>query len=684
MPPPTSVIRTIGTCVLLLITNGVTAQSPTRVADELAEIREVVRFAPRKSATRLIGLLEQTAAPSLSQRGEILVELSNALLFAGDTSGAMRAGKEAESFGQRSGNNSIIAEGLLAQAYALSANYDELSSQRLIQQAKELAYQTDDIDLQVKATISLGQSVMDAGRHSQGLALINTALKLAQASGNKSSKFIALRARTMQLASVANYKQALRDSDDLISIAKKNANTAHEARARLTEFTIASQAGNSERALAALTSAIPLLKICCGDEALIGPVANLSDLYLQRKKYSKSLEISRQAFQLAKEYGTRKDQETAVFNYGISEIYLGKVKRGKQKVEKVLKNIDGSLAPSSLLEYATALAHAGDTDAALKNYNRAIDLSIFAFNEGKRKSYEALQRAYQYEQKQHETVKLQNDNLRQTIKLREQQQQQWRWTVLATSSLFVLFMLSFFFLRSRGKNKELAIQKNELIVINEKLEWQSDHDALTGIFNRRFFEKYILSNKNHELSVSNGTVKPPLAGSLFLIDVDHFKSVNDTFGHSAGDVVLVEVSNRLKSVLRSQDVLVRWGGEEFLVYLPAVSNSESAELAERMLEAISRDLIFAGSDEIRVTISVGYCPAPILLDGAGMGWEVSIKLADAALYFAKQSGRNRAYGIDNPINASPSALAELQANFGAAISVNSISSREIKGRRVKT
>lgn len=675
------VARTMSTGVFVLLSSGVAAAVQIKVADELDAIRDVVRFAPQKSSFRLNKLLEQTPEFNLSRRGEILVEISNAKFYIGDTSEALRLAKKAENLGRQSENKSVIARGLLAQAYALSSTYDELSSQRLVQRAKELADQTDDVALRVTATISLGESVAGTGQQTLGLTLIETALELAEASGSENSKFISLRARASQLASAADYVRALRDIDELISQAKKSAKPAHEARARLTEFTIASKAGNSQRALAALNSAISLLKICGGDEAIVGPLTTLSDLYLQRKNYSKSLGISQRALQLAQKYGNTNIALTAAFNYGIAEIYLGKISTGKRDVEKALKQNDEIFDAGSFLEYASALAYTGDTDAALRNYRRATELSNAVVQESKRKSYENLERAYQYEQKQHEIVELHNKNLLQTIELREQQQKRWRWSALAASSLVLLAILSSFSLRSKRKNMELAIQKNELAAINKKLQWQSDHDTLTGIFNRRFFENYMSAAKEDESPSPKETTESRLTGSLFLIDVDHFKKVNDTFGHSAGDTVLKEVCSRLKSVLRSQDILVRWGGEEFLVFLPAISNSDSERLAGGMLEAVSGEVILAGSKEIQVTISAGYCPVPVFSDGVRMSWEVSVKLADAALYFAKQSGRNKAYGIDNPIDLNPDALVAFQSNFGAAIATNSISSRRIEGSR---
>ena len=173
-------------------------------------------------------------------------------------------------------------------------------------------------------------------------------------------------------------------------------------------------------------------------------------------------------------------------------------------------------------------------------------------------------------------------------------------------------------------------------VIHEREKRDGLTDALTGIANRRWFERRL----NEEI-VRRERHGQPL--SCVLADVDHFKEINDNHGHGVGDRVLQAVAATLARSLRAGDVLVRYGGEEFCVLLPATPATLAAVIAERMREGVAA-LTFAdvATDSLRVTVSAGLA----CLDGApephapNLGvWLV--ERADSALYQAKQSGRNK-------------------------------------------
>jgi diguanylate cyclase (GGDEF)-like protein len=171
--------------------------------------------------------------------------------------------------------------------------------------------------------------------------------------------------------------------------------------------------------------------------------------------------------------------------------------------------------------------------------------------------------------------------------------------------------------------------QDELRQRNEELDRVSRTDALTGLRNRRHVEEYLarlvsLARRNAE----------PIA--VLVVDIDRFKSVNDTYGHDAGDAVLREVADRMAGSIRLEDMIGRWGGEEFLAVLPNTAADGAAELAERLRQVVAGEPCHLdGGDAVQVTISVG-CAAS-LLDDAGR----LVRSADAAMYEAKRSGRDR-------------------------------------------
>ncbi|WP_293443971.1 diguanylate cyclase [Persephonella sp.] len=164
----------------------------------------------------------------------------------------------------------------------------------------------------------------------------------------------------------------------------------------------------------------------------------------------------------------------------------------------------------------------------------------------------------------------------------------------------------------------------------EKLKRQSLVDQLTGVYNRRFLEELApkimayVSRKN-------------IIVGVLMIDIDFFKQVNDQYGHSVGDAVLKKVASVIKNSVRQSDIVVRYGGEEFLVILIDVAQDESVKVAEKIRERVEKTTIATEGVTLKKTVSIGVSEFPI--DGEKF-WQC-IKYADIALYKAKEAGRNK-------------------------------------------
>jgi two-component system cell cycle response regulator len=157
-------------------------------------------------------------------------------------------------------------------------------------------------------------------------------------------------------------------------------------------------------------------------------------------------------------------------------------------------------------------------------------------------------------------------------------------------------------------------------------------DALTGLHNRRYMEAH-LGNLAQRAVHSERTM------ALLMIDIDHFKRVNDTYGHPVGDKVLRAVAERLQASLRPFDTVARWGGEEFMVVMPEADEKVGRMVAERLRAAVEAAPIAVDGigEPLHVTVSVGAAAA----GAKGFVPDELIRAADAALYRAKESGRNR-------------------------------------------
>jgi diguanylate cyclase len=160
------------------------------------------------------------------------------------------------------------------------------------------------------------------------------------------------------------------------------------------------------------------------------------------------------------------------------------------------------------------------------------------------------------------------------------------------------------------------------------------YDTLTNLYNRRYFEERL--GMEAQKSFYHGADGAAL--SLVMVDIDHFKKVNDTFGHTEGDKVLCEISSLLKASVRKKDTVARYGGEEFILILPEAGIDESSMIAERIRKLVETTSFDVGKVRINLTVSLGISNFP---GHRPRSKEDLIKMADLALYDAKRSGRNK-------------------------------------------
>ncbi len=176
----------------------------------------------------------------------------------------------------------------------------------------------------------------------------------------------------------------------------------------------------------------------------------------------------------------------------------------------------------------------------------------------------------------------------------------------------------------RGSMQNITTQKTA----EEKVQWLANFDSLTGLPNRILLKDRV----QYAINIAYHT-KEPIA--LLFVDLDHFKNINDSWGHEIGDALLLQVSKRIQSVLREEDTLSRHGGDEFIIVLPCMDTDGAAHVAEKLIKIISQSYTIQ-QFEVAITPSIGIGLYPI----DGSTFEALIKSADAAMHRAKHDGRN--------------------------------------------
>lgn len=209
----------------------------------------------------------------------------------------------------------------------------------------------------------------------------------------------------------------------------------------------------------------------------------------------------------------------------------------------------------------------------------------------------------------------------------------WLWLALLLAGISLLVSAAAvvrYLRRGREHRAEIARVNAELVALNDELRLQARFDSLTGCSNRRYF----LEEVGNELKRSARFAFPC---SVAVIDIDHFKAVNDQYGHAAGDVLLKHFAQTVSGCLRASDSLGRLGGEEFALLLPQTALDGAAELAERVRAAVESSSVRCDQVEVGCTVSIGVEQ----WRGGDDSVESLIVRADRAMYLAKHGGRNR-------------------------------------------
>jgi diguanylate cyclase (GGDEF)-like protein len=623
---------------------------------ELAAAREEARVTPARALDKLDALKLGSDARAL---GRVLVESSRAFSGLGDRSKAVDAAVQAERIGRELHDDALLANAMLSHGMALSRLvHDQEAAHRLIEEAGRLAAGAIEVYLQVRALVAQGLLAEQEGRSADGIELVAQALALAKKGDDPDALAMALREQAMLLAGVGNHEEALGLADELVALAKSRGIPAQLAHVRLTEYAVAIRAGRARRAETALQAAVDILEKLQARQQLAVPLANLAELYIQARRFGEAARASDKALRIAREFGDVNASRLASFQSGIADIYFRNIAEGRATVDAALAGLQGDERyVRMLLDYGHALNQVGDGGAALSVYEKAGAVSLAAWRKEKQLSYQALQRAWAVQKKQAELAALHHESVLKAAELQNVKRIRRLWVLLSATTLLAVVLVALLYTRVKKANAALKTK-------NEQLFRQSTRDSLTGLFNRHYFYEQVVPQLHAQRSRGDDH-----AGGVFLLlDIDHFKSINDRFGHSAGDVVLKNVAERLAASLRDEDVLIRWGGEEFLAYLPGVATEEAQQVCARLLAAVSGTPISADGRELTVTVSIGFCPKPAAAAAVDPDWQQLVHLADLCLYLAKTAGRNQAFGVRDAGMLTGEAIAAADADLKQASS----------------
>ena len=403
-----------------------------------------------------------------------------------------------------------------------------------------------------------------------------------------------------------------------------------------------SDLGNHEESAKAYMEALELSRKISDPRTEATAMNNLADYNLSRRHYTECVQYAEDTIPLAQKVGDGDLTATAYVNLGLCRISLGAVQQGAADVKRGMDFFRESKSLPQVelvLEQLTDVyEHVGQYQEALKALREQRELSEQLFRADRDRELAELQAKFNAAEREKQIEALQQNNELQGVELKNKNLQRVIFFLATLVALAVAGTIALLYRKVRKSNRELY-------ETNLKLAQQSTRDPLTGLLNRRAFQDMMRLRAQTPDRRAIDAGLPPHA--LILLDIDHFKLINDTFGHASGDQVLVELGRRLSQIMREYDMLMRWGGEEFLIYLNHIPTEHLAPIVERVLAAVGAEPVDTGEQRVAVTTSAGYIALPLAKNahGVDMNWEKALHLADTALYLAKTRGRNQAIGV---------------------------------------
>jgi diguanylate cyclase (GGDEF)-like protein len=630
--------------------------APEPLATRLEELREFGRFVPDKALDTLLQMEPEARAGAVPDKAEFLSQVCLARLKIGRHQQALAVCDELIVFARQNHHDIALAKGLIAKGYVVYAMGEQTASHQLLWEGEKLANGTNDAGLKIRAAISSGQAYAEEGNFPMALARLESAAAQARQDGRPVNVVMALNALAKLYSKTREYEKGFATLAEAMPFAEMSDSPGRVATLRSTEYGLAMDVGEPARAVAALLAALKLERKIGATWMVAYTLSDLSDSYLKAHDYQQALRYAQQVIDEARALGDLRLEATARVNVGQAYLGMGRLADGKRSFEQGLAAFEKSGSKPDLqavlAEYGLALERAGDLQGAVLAYHRERRLSNEMFERRRQKAMMELQAKYEGDRKERQIELLRRENQVKSAELDNRRLQQRIWWLLAVVTALIAAIVGILYNKVRNANAQLHEK-------NQELKQQSVRDPLTGLYNRRHFQDFMRGFTPQE---QRGDV----VSALFLLDVDHFKQINDSHGHAAGDAVLKMIATALQDILRETDMIVRWGGEEFLAFLPGISRTGLEDVARRVLTGIAGRSVEHQGQKLSVNVSIGFSPFPLAPGGQLLTWERSVNLVDMALYLAKSHGRNRAYGVNGFADVDGTSMEEIEANLEQA------------------
>ena len=596
---------------------------------EIERLQLLARTDPDAAATELERWIDGHPAPHPLR--------AEALRVLGNTYNSLSQGEQVERVARLAdamGDEDPVAKptAMVMRAGWLVSHNEPAKADRLLIEASALMMGTVPTQLRLDWLAAGGNVKRRTGHHDDALRAYHEAITLADRDGPEwrqldlRSGLVGVlldalqpeRAREVD-RDIARRAAALHDESALGSVAN------HEA-------IILSDGGDAAATLAAWRGAIEHSRLAGSRRDVALNLADIADYYLTHGEFQTALDMSHRALSMARDLHSDSGLSVALGNIGLALISLHRKDEGMQYLREAMavdeRTSTSATIAASLLEASEYLEKAGYLQDAVQAYRQYRQIDEDAGQQDRQRAVLELQETFANEGRQHELDMLAREGKLKDTEIRHHELELKEWTAAGIASLLLAVVVGVLARRLRVRNQQLSVS-------NEALRIQAERDPLTGLANRHFLQA----------EMARRPAERGLEGTLYLLDVDHFKHINDRCGHAGGDTVLIEIAHRLRETLRADDLIIRWGGEEFLVLVKPMPAGESEAMAQRLLAALANESVLFDGRPVPVSASIGYSQFPLPGADVPVDWERAISLVDTAMYLSKAHGRNCATGI---------------------------------------
>ena len=505
-------------------------------------------------------------------------------------------------------------------------------SLEIMMKGLQIAQENNDLNAQASLYSNIALTLDKLEKYQESISIYQDALKLSLELGDKSSEALTLINLGIVYRNLERYEEALDSLNKGLTISKSVNARNISARALSSLSSVSRITGRNEASFNYAMQALKIVEETNDNDVGMSPRRNLAYYYLKKKDYPEA---------------------------------LNQVESFKDWAHK--KNDTREVADAHLIKSDIYKAM-GNFELALEHFQEYKSLFDKAFSSKSEKDINALRVQFEAREKDLTIERLAQEKLLQDEKIALQKtllaNKQLQRNLIIAAMLIVFTSIFFIYKRRAHKNnekrltREVAARTEDLRIKNQELEKayqlveeKSLTDELTGLKNRRFLIK-TLEKELHQIHEQRKNSKQEVIDEVnlifFLIDLDHFKQVNDNYGHAAGDLVLIQVSDLLRKLFRQTDHVIRWGGEEFLIVVREAKREEAPIYAERLRQVISDHAFNIGEhSELQKTCSIGFSFYPCFEDDMdAVSWTQVVDIADQCLYAAKNSSRNAWIGLD--------------------------------------